>query len=51
VRDALGTTLARAGASRVTLDVEVVDTLGRDQGHGAKYKLIESRVAVRRYGS
>ena len=24
--------------------VDVVETLGRDQGHGAKYKLVEARV-------
>ena len=44
VHDALATTLTRAGASPPRLDVKVVDGLGRDQGHGAKYKLVESRV-------
>ena len=43
IRDALAEALARAGASPLPLEVEVVETLGRDQGHGAKYKLVESR--------
>lgn len=47
VRDALATALARAGASPPHLNVEVVDILRRDQGHGAKYKLVESHVDVR----
>jgi len=47
VRDALTSTLVAAGASPPPLDVMVVDTLRRDQGHGAKYKLVESRVPVR----
>lgn len=46
VHDALTATLAKAGARPPLLEVEVVDTLARDQGHGAKYKLIESRVDV-----
>lgn len=48
VRDAVATTLAGAGVSLPPPRVEVVDTLGRDQGHGAKYKLVESRVDMRR---
>lgn len=47
VRDALTSTLVSAGAIPPKLDVRVVDTLRRDQGHGAKYKLVESRVPVR----
>lgn len=47
VGDALTSTLVAAGASAPSLDVMVVDTLRRDQGHGAKYKLVESRVPVR----
>jgi hypothetical protein len=47
VREALTSTLVAAGASPPPLDVMVVDTLRRDQGHGAKYKLVESRVPVR----
>lgn len=43
VRDAVMDALVRAGASPPKLDVEVVPALGRDHGHGAKYKLIESR--------
>lgn len=43
IRSGLTTALARAGASPLPLRVEVVETLGRDQGHGAKYKLVESR--------
>lgn len=42
VRDALSTALAEAGAVP-SLDVDVVESLGRDQGHGAKYRLVESR--------
>ncbi len=48
VRDALTRTLVAAGASPPTVEVSIVDTLRRDQGHGAKYKLVESRLAVRR---
>ena len=44
VRAALVATLARAGAAPPPLDVEVVETLAPEQGHGAKYKLVDSRV-------
>ena len=47
VAEALVAALARAGAAPLPVDVEVVDTLARDQGHGAKYKLVESRVGQR----
>ncbi len=47
ITEALGTTLAAAGASLPPPHVEVVDTLGRDQGHGAKYKLVEARLPAR----
>lgn len=43
VADAVTAALAAAGASPPPVHVEVVDTLARDQGHGAKFKLIESR--------
>ena len=48
MREGLSSTLVAAGASSPKADVMVVETLGRDQGHGAKYKLVESRVAVHR---
>jgi phenylacetate-CoA ligase len=43
VGEALAAALTQAGASPSTLRIEVVRELGRDQGHGAKYKLVESR--------
>jgi len=42
VGDALTASLVAAGASPPAIHVEVVATLARDQGHGAKFKLIES---------
>lgn len=48
VRKALDSTLGAAGAGPGLVHVEVVDTLARDQGHGAKYKLVESRVPAGR---
>ena len=44
LRGALTEALAGAGARPVPPEVDVVETLQRDQGHGAKYKLVESRV-------
>ena len=43
VRDAMVAALVAAGASPPPIHVDVVETLTRDQGHGAKFKLIESR--------
>ena len=44
VREAVVSALVDAGAAPPATRVEVVAALARDQGHGAKLKLIESRV-------
>ena len=44
VAGAMATALAAAGAIPPPVEVDVVAALHRDQGHGAKFKLIESRV-------
>ncbi len=43
VGDAVRAALTAAGATPPPIHVEVVEALPRDQGHGAKFKLIESR--------
>lgn len=43
VSDALADAMMAVGASPPPIEVEVVEALARDQGHGAKLKLIESR--------
>jgi phenylacetate-CoA ligase len=43
VRSGLVAALAHAGAASPTIVVAVVEALARDQGHGAKFRLIESR--------
>jgi len=46
IGEVLGTTLAGAGVIPPPLHIEVVDALERDPGHGAKYKLVGSRLPV-----
>jgi phenylacetate-coenzyme A ligase PaaK-like adenylate-forming protein len=45
IRTALATAIVGAGAERPSIRVNVVNTLRRDPGHGAKFKLIESHWA------
>ena len=45
IRNALATALTAAGARPPRIDVEVVERLERDAGHGAKFKLVESRLS------
>ncbi len=47
VHHSMTTALADAGACPRALHVEVVEALAREEGHGAKFKLIESRVGAR----
>ena len=42
VREALARELRDAGAVPPAIDVEVVPEIERDQGHGAKFKLVKS---------
>lgn len=46
VHRSMATALADAGASPRALHVEVFGALARDDSHGAKFKLIESRVGA-----
>ena len=46
IREALAASLTAAGAVPPPIDVEVVGTLEREQGHGAKFKTVESRVGT-----
>jgi phenylacetate-CoA ligase len=48
VGDAVSAALAGAGARPPRVAVEVVETLDRDSGHGAKFKLVDVRVDARR---
>ena len=43
IREAVTGALVAAGARPGVVTVDLVQALGRDQGHGAKFKLIESR--------
>lgn len=46
IRDALVATLKDAGAVPPAISVRVVGTLDREQGHGAKFKTVESRLGA-----